>query len=118
MHAANVPLGQVTELSYWTKQVSGPAHADASYQLPVCLDGFSSSAITPANPTGCVGFTTLVFEPYQHNGSNPVTQRLFLAYGNIGMLMRDNFGHQEVIQVEVVVFRQVSAVHLFILCLV
>lgn len=72
MHTANVPLSQVTDLSYWTKQVSAPfPGADPSYQLPVCLDGFSPSAVTPLNPTGCVGFTTLVFEPYQNNGSAP-----------------------------------------------
>jgi hypothetical protein len=73
MHEANAPLSSITELSYWTKQVSGPPHADASYQLPVCLGGFTSP-VTPTNPTGCTGFTTLVFEPYQHNGSNPSTQ--------------------------------------------
>jgi hypothetical protein len=66
MHTANVPLSQVTDLSYWTKQVSAPfAGANPSYQLPVCLGGFTTP--TPANPTGCVGFTTLVFEPYQAN---------------------------------------------------
>jgi hypothetical protein len=67
MHSANTPLSSVTELSYYTKQVSGPPHADPSYQLPVCLDGFTSPQ-TPANPTGCTGFTTFVFEPYQNNG--------------------------------------------------
>jgi hypothetical protein len=69
MHAANVPLSQVTDLSYYTKQVSAPfPGADPSYQLPVCLGGFSPSAVSPTNPTGCVGFTTFVFEPYQYNG--------------------------------------------------
>jgi hypothetical protein len=67
MHATNTPIGSVTELSYWTRQVSGPIHADASYQLPVCLGGFTSPQ-TPTNPTGCTGFTTFVFEPYQNNG--------------------------------------------------
>jgi hypothetical protein len=67
MHEANTPLADVTELSYWTKQVSGPAVADASYQLPVCLDGIGTP--TPTNPSGCLGFTTLVFEPYQNNGT-------------------------------------------------
>lgn len=66
MHAANTPLANVTELSYWTRQVSGPPHADPSYQLPLCLGGVV--APTEANPTGCIGFTTMVFEPYQNNG--------------------------------------------------
>jgi hypothetical protein len=58
LHAANTPLSDVAELSYWTKQVSGPPHADPSYQLIVCLLG---------EPVGtvCPGFTTFVFEPYQ-----------------------------------------------------
>lgn len=60
MHSANVPLSDVTELSFSTYQASASfAGGDASYQLPVCLDG-----ITPAG--ACVGFTTLVYEPYQH----------------------------------------------------
>lgn len=66
MHEANVPLSQVADLSYSTKQVSASfAGGDASYQLPVCLGGVTSA--------GCVGFTTLVFEPYQNLGlgSNP-----------------------------------------------
>ena len=69
-----IPFSEVTELSYWTKQVSAPfPGANASYQLQVCLGGFNSPQ-TPTNPTGCTGFTTLVFEPYQHNGLNPSTQ--------------------------------------------
>ncbi|HVG34783.1 MAG TPA: hypothetical protein VM911_17065 [Pyrinomonadaceae bacterium] len=67
MHDANTPLANVTELSYYTRQVSGPPHADPSYQLPVCLGGLTSPQ-TPANPLGCTGFTTFVFEPYQNNG--------------------------------------------------
>ena len=66
LHAANTPLSSVVQLSYYTKQVSGPTIADASYQLPVCLGGFNSPQ-TPTNPSGCTGFTTLVFEPYQNN---------------------------------------------------
>lgn len=51
-------LSNVTELSYYTKQNSGsPAASDASFQLPVFLCG------------GTSGFTTLVYEPYQKNGS-------------------------------------------------
>jgi hypothetical protein len=56
LHAANNPLSSVTEASYYTKQVSGPAaFADPSYQLVMCLNG----------GTTC-GFSTLVFEPYQN----------------------------------------------------
>lgn len=66
MHDANVPLSSVTELSYQTKQnaASFPA-GDPAYQLPVCLGGVSS--------TGCVGFTTLVYEPYQNGVVVPNT---------------------------------------------
>ncbi|CAN5488022.1 hypothetical protein BH10ACI2_BH10ACI2_16350 [soil metagenome] len=67
MHDTNTPLSSVTALGYWTKQVSAPfAGADASYQLPVCLGGFGAPSQT--NPTGCIAFTTFVFEPYQSNG--------------------------------------------------
>ena len=59
MHAAAVPLQSVNQLSYYTKQVSGPPVADPSYQVQVCLTG--------TTPTTCGGFTTLVYEPY-HNG--------------------------------------------------
>jgi hypothetical protein len=73
MHAANTPLSQVTELSYYTKQnAANFAGGDASYQLPVCLGGFSSSAVTPTNPAGCVGFTTLVYEPYENGTVIPM----------------------------------------------
>lgn len=54
---ADVALADVGELSYWTKQVSGPPTAAASYQLPVDLNGDAAG-----------GFTTLVYEPYW-NGS-------------------------------------------------
>ncbi len=65
MHAANTPLSAVTELSYWTKQVSASfVGGDPSYQLPVCLGG------TPT-PTTCVGFTTFVYEPYQNGVVTP-----------------------------------------------
>lgn len=71
LHGTNTPLGTITELGYYTKQVSASfAGADPSYQLPVCLGGFNSPA-TPTNPSGCTGFTTFVFEPYQNNGSAP-----------------------------------------------
>ncbi len=55
MHAANTLLSSITELSYYTKQNSAPfPGADASYQLPVFLDGTSA------------GFTTFVYEPYEN----------------------------------------------------
>ncbi|HXI23197.1 MAG TPA: hypothetical protein VNG71_04915 [Pyrinomonadaceae bacterium] len=68
MHAATTPLADVSELSYYTKQVSAPlfASADPSYQLPVCLGGFTTPTLI--NPSGCVGFTTFVFEPYENLG--------------------------------------------------
>lgn len=57
MHEANVPLNDVADLAYATKQVSGPVHAGASYQLAVDVNGATTG-----------GFTTFVYEPYQ-NGS-------------------------------------------------
>ena len=65
LHAANVPLVSVTELGYWTRQVSGPPFADPSYQLVMCLNGAPTS-------TTCPGFTTLVFEPYQNLQQGPI----------------------------------------------
>src|SRR3982750_1321097 len=68
MHETNPPLANVSELSYYTRQISGSfPGADPSYQLPVCLGGFNTPP-TATNPTGCTGFTTFVFEPYQNNG--------------------------------------------------
>jgi hypothetical protein len=58
LHAANTPLADVTDLSYYTKQNSGPPHADPSYQVIAFLNGTT-------------GFTTLVFEPYQ-GGLGPI----------------------------------------------
>lgn len=56
LHAANVPLTGITDLSYSTKQNSAPfLGADASYQLLVDLNGATTG-----------GFTTLVYEPYQN----------------------------------------------------
>lgn len=60
LHATNTPLASVTELSYYTKQVSGPPHADPAYQLVTFLNG------------GTTGFTTLVFEPYQNPAQGPI----------------------------------------------
>lgn len=65
MHATSTALSDVTELSYATKQVAGPAVADPSYQLPVCLGGVVSG--------NCVGFTTLVYEPYWNGTVVPGT---------------------------------------------
>lgn len=64
MHTANTALADVTNLSYSTKQVAASfAGGDASYQLPVCLGGVVNGA--------CVGFTTLVYEPYQNGTVTP-----------------------------------------------
>lgn len=60
LHAANTPITEVTELSYYTKQVSGPLHAAPSYQLPIDING-----------TTVGGFTTLVYEPYQNGVVTP-----------------------------------------------
>jgi hypothetical protein len=61
LHAANTPLSSVTEAGYYTRQVSGPAVADPSYQLVMCLNGSATC-----------GFTTLVFEPYQNPLMGPI----------------------------------------------
>ncbi len=63
MHTTTTALADVTELSYSAKQVSGPAVADPSYQLPVCLGGVAGG--------NCVGFTTLVYEPYWNGTVTP-----------------------------------------------
>jgi len=67
IHPQNTPLASVTELSYWTKQVSGPPVADPAYQLAVCLNGATSAGCNPnLAPPAASSFTTLVFEPYQN----------------------------------------------------
>jgi len=58
MHDTATALSDITELSYYTRQVSGPVFADPSYQLPVCLGGVVNGS--------CIGFTTLVYEPYEN----------------------------------------------------
>jgi hypothetical protein len=63
LHATNTSLADVTELSYATKQVSGPAFADPSSQLITCLGGIVAG--------NCVGFTTFVFEPYENGVVTP-----------------------------------------------
>ena len=60
MHATSTAIADVTELSYETKQNSGPAVAAPSYQLAVELNGTS-------------GFTTLVYEPYWNGTVTPGT---------------------------------------------
>ena len=61
LHEANTPLAEVTELSYYTKQVAPPGPvADPAYQLVTFLNG------------GTAGFTTLVFEPYQNPAQGPI----------------------------------------------
>ena len=55
LHAASTTLASTTDLSYYTKQVSGPTYAAPSYQLRVDLNGTTTG-----------GFTTFVYEPYQN----------------------------------------------------
>jgi hypothetical protein len=69
LHAANDPLASVSELGYWTRQVSGPPFADPSYQLVMCLNG--------GNFPSCSGFTTLVFEPYQNTGEGLIAPSIW-----------------------------------------
>jgi hypothetical protein len=59
MHAAesDTKLSTITDLSYWTKQIDGPAVANASFQLPVDVNGGTLAD---------GGFTTFVFETYQN----------------------------------------------------
>lgn len=60
LHVAGIPLSEVTELSFYTKQnFASFAGADASYQLIMYLNGSS-------------GFTTLVYEPYQGGGDSVI----------------------------------------------
>jgi hypothetical protein len=64
MHETSTPLADVTELTYQTKQNSGPAVAAPSYQLAVDLKGTS-------------GFTTLVYEPYWNGTVAPGTWQMW-----------------------------------------
>jgi hypothetical protein len=64
LHATNTPIAQVNDLSFYTKQVSGPAHADPSYQVLVCLNGIAGTNCETQG--GPASFTTLVYEPYQN----------------------------------------------------
>lgn len=71
MHETQTPIADITELSYYTKQNSASfAGGDPSYQLVLCLGGLTS-AVTPTNPLGCTGFTTMVYEPYENGTVTP-----------------------------------------------
>jgi hypothetical protein len=62
---ADTKLSDVTELGYFTKQVSASfAEGAPSYQIPVYLNGTT-------------GFTTLVFEPYQNPLQGPVVNNVW-----------------------------------------
>ncbi len=62
---AGTTLASLTELAYFTKQVSGQAAADPAYQLPVCLTGGNGAPCNAnQNPPAATSFSTLVFEPY------------------------------------------------------
>lgn len=52
---SGTPLSEITELSYWTYQASGPDLAAPTYQLQISLDGGDSFC------------GTMVFEPYWQN---------------------------------------------------
>jgi hypothetical protein len=66
LHEASTPLAEVTELSYYTKQVTPPGTvADPAYQLITFLNG------------GTSGFTTLVFEPYQNAVQGPIVNNVW-----------------------------------------
>jgi hypothetical protein len=69
MKAENVALSSLTELGYSTKQVSGPAVADPSYQLAVDVNGAAPG-----------GFTTLVYEPYWNGTVVPGTWQTWDTY--------------------------------------
>ncbi len=80
LHAANTPLINVTDLSYYTKQVSAAfPGGDPSYQLIVCLNGAPTA-------TTCPGFTTLVFEPYQNPTQGAVTPGVWQKWNVSGGL--------------------------------
>lgn len=65
LHTTNTPLSGVTDLSYYSKQISASFAGGApSYQLVVCLNGLDLSG-------NCLGFTTFVYEPYQNGVVTP-----------------------------------------------
>jgi hypothetical protein len=64
-HSTNTPLANITDLSYYTKQVSASfAEGAPAYEMPTLLNGTS-------------GFTTLVFEPYQNPTQGPVVNNVW-----------------------------------------
>lgn len=70
LHDANVPLANVTDLSYYTKQVSATFPNGApSYQLLIDTDGTVGDNL---------GFTTLVYEPY--NNGQTITPNTWQAW--------------------------------------
>lgn len=74
MHTTETAIGSVTDLSYSAKQITASfTDGTASYQLVLCLGGLNLALSNP-----CVGFTTMVFEPYQ-NGY-PVSANTWETY--------------------------------------
>jgi hypothetical protein len=74
IHATNTPLANVTELSYYTKQVSASfAQGDPSYQVVACLNGVDGGG-------NCLGFTTLVFEPYENTTQGAVVPGIWQSW--------------------------------------
>ncbi|MGH2448732.1 MAG: hypothetical protein ACRDFS_09065 [Chloroflexota bacterium] len=71
LKATNTNLSDVTELSYYTKYLSGGSLAAPSYQLATCVNGFATDGACSASGSGS-GFTTFVFEPYE-NGTVDTT---------------------------------------------
>ena len=64
LHYTDTALKDITSLSYYTKQNAGtPPAGDPSYQLVTCLGGISDGH--------CVGYTTLVYEPYWNGAVLP-----------------------------------------------
>jgi hypothetical protein len=66
LHAASGSINDVNELSYYTKQVSGPPVADPSYQLAIDVNGSAAG-----------GFTNLVFEPYWNPTQGPIINNVW-----------------------------------------
>lgn len=71
LHATNTPLVDVTEMSYWTRQIATPTFifGAPSYQVVTCLNGVVAGT--------CQGFATLVFEPYQQPTQGPVANNVW-----------------------------------------
>ena len=82
LHAAATPLANVTELSYWTKQVIATfPMGDPSYQLQVCLNGATATGCNSHGaPITNSSFTTLVFEPYQNPAQGLVVTNVWQSW--------------------------------------